>query len=141
MWDTGLYRDRHRWPRKIHYIWQRMEREGTRIDNRARQVGLHSWQTDKLTGSKVVRLIARNGEYKSAIEYASLQRRRDDEFVTLSSLFRVCRSTVCVCALIDVFRLIFFFGKRRVNSNLLCIFYSILVNNLINNDDYDGKEG
>lgn len=141
MWDTGLYRDRHRWPRKIHYIWQRMEREGTRIDNRARQVGLHSWQTDKLTGSKVVRLIARNGEYKSAIEYASLQRRRDDEFVTLSSLFRVCRSTVCVCALIDVFRLTSFFGKRRVNSNLLCIFYSILVNNLINNDDYDGKEG
>lgn len=88
-----------------------------------------------------MRLIARNGEYKSAIEYASLQRRRDDEFVTLSSLFRVCRSTVCVCALIDVLRLTFFFGKRRVNSNLLCIFSSILVNNLINNDDYDGKEG
>lgn len=121
------------------YLWQRMGREGMRIDHRARQVGVHSWQTDKLIGSKVVRLIARNGEYKSAIEYASLQRRRDDEFVTLSSLFRVCRSTVCVYAL-WLTRFNFFFLKRRVNSNLLRIFYSILVNNLINDDDYDGKE-
>lgn len=80
----------------LYLTADRTDREGWSIIGRdARQLGLHSWQTDKLTGSKVVRLIARNGEYKSAVE-CSPRRRRRDEFITLVSLFRVRRSPMSV---------------------------------------------